>query len=65
MRGAFFIIMLAAMLIVAYLVVKNIESTSGTTDVETLEVIDKAKDVTREAEKANELYKKRAGEAAP
>ena len=65
MRGAFFIIMLAAMLIVAYLVVKNLESTPGTTDVETLEVIDKAKDVTREAEKANELYRKRAGEAAP
>ena len=65
MRGAFFIIVLAAMLIVAYLVMKNIQSTPGTADVEKIEVIDKAKDVAREAEKVNELYKKRAGEATP
>jgi uncharacterized membrane protein len=65
MRGVFFIVALIAMLIVAYLAVKNIESTPDANDVEKMEVIDRAKDVAKDVEKASDLYQKRAGEAAP
>lgn len=65
MRGVFFIVILIAMLIATYLVVKNMESTTGGTDVEKVEVIDRAKDVAKETEKLNDLYQKRAGEIAP
>ena len=66
MRGAFFIVILIAMLIAAYLVMKNIESTpDATPGVEKVEVIDKARDVTEEAEKVNNLYQEMVKDAAP
>lgn len=65
MRGVFFIVILIAMLIVSYLVVKNMESTPGKNEVDKVEIIDRAKDVAKDTEKLNDLYQKRAGEIAP
>ncbi|MBW1893604.1 MAG: hypothetical protein JRF40_01240 [Deltaproteobacteria bacterium] len=65
MRGVFFIVILITMLIVAFLVMKNIESAPVENGVDKMEMIDMAKDAAKDAEKAADLLKKRAGEAMP
>lgn len=65
MRGAFFILILIAMLIVAFLVMKNIDSANVETGVDKLEMVDMAKDVAQETENASEKLQKRVGDIQP
>ncbi len=65
MRGVFFIVILITMLIVAFLVMKNIESTPVENGVDKMEMIDMAKDAAKDAEKAADQLKKRAEEVMP
>ncbi len=65
MRGVFFVVILIAMLIVAFLVMKDMESKSGGNEVGKIEMIDMAKDAAKDAEKAADLLKKRAKEVMP
>ena len=65
MRGVFFIVILITMLIVAFLVMKNIESAPVENGVDKMEMIDMAKDAAKDVEKAADLLKKRAGEVMP
>ncbi|MFZ5564641.1 MAG: hypothetical protein ACOZBW_11365 [Thermodesulfobacteriota bacterium] len=67
MRGAFFIVILIALLVVGVLIVKNM-STDTTEGVQKMETIQKAKDTAREVEdKAAELGDrlKKATESLP
>ncbi|MDY6832168.1 MAG: hypothetical protein SWC96_10080 [Thermodesulfobacteriota bacterium] len=62
MRGALFIVMLIALLVVGVLVVKNM-STETTEGVEKMETIQKARDTAGEAEKQAAEMGKRLKEA--
>lgn len=62
MRGAFLIMMLIALLIVGILVVKNLTSdTVG--DVEKVEAVQKAKEISREADRQTQEMKDRLNQA--
>ena len=65
MRGMLFIVILIALLIVSFLVMKNISPTSKENGTDKIEMIERAKDTAAKAEEAAQKIKKKAEEIMP